>query len=239
MEDTEKKEDIKIVYIVLVFLSWIAIEELYGKLLSLFNYKVINIWIWAAVRMTVLFLVTYLFIKWYEDKSFSKGFNFNFSKLGKNVLWAVIFFVIAGLIIWPYLQFVVNPLVGESAHASTSMEINQNSVKPFMDRLIEYLYIVYEGVIEVFIFIGFLLDRMVKKIGWIWGIVLSNIGFALWHYDYLQQGILPGILMIFLTFILGVFTSLNYYKTRNTMSGAIFHTLVDSPNAIRILLGIM
>lgn len=226
-------------YIILIYLSWIAIEELFGKVLSLFNYKVINIWIWSAVRMTLLFLVTYLFIKWHENKSFSEGFNFQFSKLGKNILWAVIFFVIAGAVIWPYLQFIVNPLVGEGARASTSTQIHQNVVKPFMDRLIEYLYIVYEGVIEVFIFIGFLLDRVVKKFGWIWGIFLCNMGFALWHYDYLQQGILPGILMILLTFSLGVITSLNYYKTRNTLSGAILHTMVDSPNAIRILLGLM
>jgi membrane protease YdiL (CAAX protease family) len=51
------------------------------------------------------------------------------------------------------------------------------------------------------------------------------------------MGWLPGSLLIVLTFIAGSLISLNYMKTRNTLSSALCHVFVDSPSAIRILLG--
>jgi len=85
----------------------------------------------------------------------------------------------------------------------------------------------------------FFLDRLTKKWGWTAAIIISNIGFALWHFDYWSQGWLNGSLMIIMTFIIGVGTSLCYMKTRNTLGPVLLHMMFDSPNAIRILLGIM
>jgi len=109
--------------------------------------------------------------------------------------------------------------------------------KHFGARLFEYLYIVFEGVVEVLIFIGVLVDRLAKKWGWTVSIVISNIIFALWHYQYWRMGGLAGSLLIILTFIAGSIVSLNYMKTKNTLSSALCHIFVDSPSAIKILLG--
>ena len=110
---------------------------------------------------------------------------------------------------------------------------------PFWSRLIEYLYIVYEGIIEVFIFIGFLFDRLWKRWSWPLALLVANIGFGLWHYSYWSKGLLEGSLMIILTIISGIIHSANYMKTRNSLSPTVTHFLTDSPAAIRILLGMM
>jgi membrane protease YdiL (CAAX protease family) len=44
-------------------------------------------------------------------------------------------------------------------------------------------------------------------------------------------------MMIIFTFIAGIFDSLIYFKTRNSLGAAIGHTLGDFPHAIRFLLG--
>ncbi len=71
----EEKSKIKVLWIWLVYLSWIGITAGFRYFLRLFNYQVINIWIWAAVRMTLLLAVTYLFIKFHEKKNFFEGKN--------------------------------------------------------------------------------------------------------------------------------------------------------------------
>jgi membrane protease YdiL (CAAX protease family) len=76
-----------------------------------------------------------------------------------------------------------------------------------------------------------------KKWGPAVAVILGNIIFALWHYPYWKMGFLAGSLMIFLTFSAGVMISLNYLKTRNTLSTAMCHIFVDSPSALKILLG--
>ncbi|UCG89117.1 MAG: CPBP family intramembrane metalloprotease [Gemmatimonadota bacterium] len=88
------------------------------------------------------------------------------------------------------------------------------------------------------VFVGFLLDRLAKRWGWAAAVLVNNAGFAVWHYNYLAQGLLLGGAMMFLTFPAGSVISLAHVKTRNTLSAVICHTLVDSPTSVLILLGI-
>ena len=232
---TEKKNEIKGLWILLVYLSWIGITAGFRYFLRLFDYQFVNIWIWAAVRMTLLLAVTYLFIKFHEKKNFAEGFNLRFHQIGKNILWAVIFVAAAGGVLWAFQNFIVKPIVGTAVIASSAPE--KTSIPSLFERASEFFYIVYEGLVEVFIFIGFLVDRLAKKYGWTTAIILGNIGFALWHFNYWNSGILRGMMMIVFVFIAGIFDTLIYYKTRNSLGPAIGHTLGDFPHAIRFLLG--
>jgi len=233
----EKRNPSNLLFVFLIYLSWILIDEFIPYLNRIFDFRKINLWILPAVRMTLMFLVSYFYVKLYEKQSFSSGFNFSFNKIGKNILWAFVFFVIVGAFAMPYQFLIVKPLTGEMKTASSV--VSHNVVNPFVERLIEYLYIVYEGIIEVIIFVGFFLDRLAKRWNWPSALIVANIGFALWHYNYWRSGWLEGSLMIIMTFIMGIIISLSYVKTKNSLSPVICHTLVDSPNSIRILLGMM
>lgn len=235
MEEHRKKANISTVF--LIYLSWVIIGELIPYLNRIFDFQRINVWILPAVRMTLMFSVTYMYVKLYEKQSFSSGFTFSFKNIGKNIFWAVVFFVVAGAVLMGYQFLIVKPLTEKFIQASSG--ISEESVRSFGDRLIEFLYIFYEEVIEVFLFIGFLLDRLAKYWNWPLAIIVSNIGFALWHYDYWSQGWLEGSLMILLTFISGIIVSLSYFKAKNSLSPVICGILVDCPNSIRILLGLM
>ncbi len=83
-----------------------------------------------------------------------------------------------------------------------------------------------------------MLDRLARKWGWAWATLATNLGFALWHYDYLRAGRLEGSLMILLTFLARLIISLSYVKTRNSLSPMICHTLVDAPSELGALLGL-
>jgi membrane protease YdiL (CAAX protease family) len=233
----KEKSSFDVVYIFIIYFIWIVITKYIGYLNRLYDFHSINIWILPAIRMTLMLLVPYFYIKFYEQQSFASGFNFRFQKIWKNILWAVVFFFATGIVFYAYQSFIVKPLVKKAVVASSG--ISPGALKPFVERLIEYLYIVYEGIVEVFVFVGFFLDRLAKKWGWIAAIIISNIGFALWHFSYWSQGWLNGTLMIIMTFIIGVGTSLCYMKTKNTLGPVLLHTMFDSPNAIRILLGVM
>lgn len=182
-----------------------------------------------------MLIVTWFYVSICERKSFSSGFNFYFKDIGRNLLWAGVFFAIAFLAEKVYHELVMKALIPEMFTASSSG--GKAVTKHFGARLFEYLYIVFEGVVEVLIFIGVLVDRLAKKWGWTVSIVISNIIFALWHYQYWRMGGLAGSLLIILTFIAGSIVSLNYMKTKNTLSSALCHIFVDSPSAIKILLG--
>ena len=45
--------------------------------------------------------------------------------------------------------------------------------------------------------------------------------------------------MVFLSFLVGIITSLSYYRTKNSLSPIFCHTLIDTPNAIRELRGMI
>jgi len=227
----------ELLFVFLIFFSWIFISGLMPYLYRIYDFGKIHPWFLSAVRMTLMFLVPYLYIKFYEKKSFSEGFNFRFQKIARNVLWAIVFFIIGYVVIQGYQLLIVKPLTKEALVASGA--VSQQAPPPFWSRLVEYLYIVYEGIIEVFIFIGFFFDRLWKKWGWPSALIVANIGFALWHYNYWRIGWLQGSLMIILTLVMGIIHSLNYMKTRNSLSPAICHFLTDSPGAIRVLLGMM
>jgi membrane protease YdiL (CAAX protease family) len=126
--------------------------------------------------MTLMLLIPYIYIKFYEQQSFASGFNYRFQKIWENILWAVIFFLATGIVVYAYQTFIVKSLAKEAV--GTSSGISHETVKPFIERLIEYLYIVYEGIVEVLVFVGFFLDCLTKKWGWIAAIIISNIGFS-------------------------------------------------------------
>jgi membrane protease YdiL (CAAX protease family) len=233
-EDSEK---INLRLIFLVVSSWFIIDAFIPYLNRIFDFKKIHSWLLPAINMALMFSVTYFYVMFYEKKSFSEGFNFTFQKFRKSILWAFIFFLIAGAVLACYQIFIVMPLAKKVVEASGAA--SQGAIKPFWDRLIEYFYVVYEGIIEVFIFIGFFLDRLARKWNWPGALIISNIVFALWHYSYWEKGLLEGSLMIFLTFIVGIFVSMSYFKTKNSLSPVICHFLVDAPNAIRELLGLL
>ena len=223
--------------VLLIYVSWIAIEQASPYLNRIFDFRKIHPWLLPAIRMTLLFLVTYACVKYYEKRSFGDGFNFAFRHIGRNILWAFVFFIVGGLVIMAYQMLIVKPLTAKVLTASSSLA--SEPAKSFLHRLFEYLYIVYEGIIEVLIFIGFLYDRLARKWSMPLALVVANLAFALWHYDYWRQGWLEGTLMMVLTFLAGSITTLNYVKTKNSLSPVICHTLIDSPNSIRILLGIL
>jgi len=232
-----EKKYLNLLSIFLVYISWIIITELIPYIKHIYDFHKINRWILPAIRMTLMLLVTFFYARFYEKRSFTSGFNFSFQKIGKNIFWAVIFFVGTGIFVLAYQAFIVKPLTKKFVIASSG--ISREVARPFIERLIEYLYIVYEGIIEVLIFIGFLLDRLARKWGWTAAIIVSNVAFAFWHFHYWRSGWLNGSLMIILTFLIGVGTSLCYAKTKNSMGPVLLHTMMDSPMSIRILLGMM
>lgn len=219
----------------LVYASWIALTALTPYLRHLYNFRAINPNLLPAIRMSLLLLLTMFYVRVFERRRFSDAFNLNFRQVARNVLWAVVFFLLATAVVQGYEYVIVRPVLGASVEASGGAS---DAAPPLVQRLIEYAYVLYEGIVEVLIFIGFLLDRFAKRWGWGWSLIVTNLGFALWHYPYLRQGWLPGTLMILLTFFAGTAISLSYIKTKNSLSPMICHTLVDLPSEISMLLGV-
>ncbi len=215
--------------------AWFAITQFTPLLNKLYDFRSVNPWILPYFRMALMFAVTWIYVSIYEKKSFSNGFNLYFKDFGRNLLWAVIFFGLVFMAEKLYQALAIKPLIPEMFTASSSG--GKAVTTTFGARVFEYFYIVFEGIVEVLIFIGVLVDRLAKKWGWIFAIIFGNIVFALWHYPYWRMGWLPGTLLIVLTFIAGSIISLNYMKTRNTLSSVLCHIFVDSPSAIKILLG--
>jgi len=185
--------------------------------------------------MVLILVATWSYIKLVEKKAFSAGFNLSFRGLPRAIFWAGVFFVLVYVAEEIYQRLVLTTLLHREATASSTG--HEVEVRALAARVFEYSYIVFEGVVEVFVFIGFLLDRLQKRWGWTASILVSNIVFALWHFPYWKLGLLPGSLLIALTFIAGCIISLNYRVTRNTLSASLCHIFVDSPSAIRVLLG--
>ncbi len=223
--------------LLLVYLTWILITELTPYANRVFDFRRIDPLLLPAIRMTLMLLVTAVFASRWENKPFFEAFNLTLRKPWQSLLWALVFFAVAIAVLAAYQYLLVIPLTQKVLIASG--QAHEETVRPFAERLTEYLYIVYEGLVEVIIFIGFLLDRLAKRWGWAAAVIASNIGFALWHYDYWRAGWLNGSLMIILTFLAGSMISLSYVKTKNTLSPIICHTLVDSPSSLRLLLGLM
>jgi hypothetical protein len=133
----EKRNPSNLLFVFLIYLGWILIDEFVPYLNRIFDFRKINLWLLPSVRMTLMFLVTYFYVKFYEKQSFSSGFNFSFKKIGKNILWAFVFFIIVGAFAMPYQFLIVKPLTGEMKTASSV--VSHNVVNPFVERLIEYL----------------------------------------------------------------------------------------------------
>ncbi len=222
--------------LVAMFLIWMGITAATPLFNRVVDLRHINEWIWPAVRMALMLLATALYTRFGERRSFTSAFNLSFRKLGRSAVWAVVFFVVALVLVGGYERFILTPLT--ASKTASSLVIETEPVRPLAERVIEYSYVLFEGIVEVLIFIGFLLDRLARRIGWFWALFLSNIAFALWHYNYLAAGWRTGSLMMLLTFIAGVIVSLSYLKARNALSPAICHTLVDLSSEISPLLGL-
>lgn len=218
-----------------IFLVWIAVTAASPYFNRIIDFNHINRWIWPAVRMTLMLLVTMLYATVIERRRLAEGFNIRFRDLRRSFIWAVAFFVVALVVVGAYERYILTPLTSVSTASSVT---EPEPIQPFMQRLIEYLYILFEGIVETLVFIGFFLDRLARRMGWGWALLVSNIGFALWHYQYLHAGLAKGGMMMALTFIAGTVISLSYLKTRNSLSPAICHTLVDLASEIKPLLGL-
>ncbi len=193
----------------------------------------------AAVRMTLMYLVTWGYVRLREKQTFAAGFHFSFQRLGRNILWGVAVAVVATVVLEAYQRGVIVPLTRRTLEASAAAPQAAEAVRPFWARLVEYLYVVYEGIVEVLIFIGFLLHRVARRWKPVWALLATNVVFALWHYAYWRNGLLDGSLMVGLTFIAGCLISLGYLKTKNSLTPVVSHILVDSPSSIRELLGLI
>lgn len=218
-----------------VSLAWFAITAATPYLNRLYDVHAVNPWILPYVRMTLMLLVTWLYIRWGEQLSAAEGFGLQWDRIGRALAWGVVFALLASAAVYLYEAGVVNRLMPAPMEASSALD--GHSVEPLTRRVFEYGYIVYEGIVEVLIFVGFLADRLARRWGWTAAVVVSNVVFAAWHYNYLRAGVLPGTLMILLSFIAGVIITLGYVRTRNTLTPTVSHFLVDSPEAVRILLG--
>lgn len=239
-KESTLESKVNLFHLFLIFTSWLIIHEATPLLNQLLHFRQSSLlYSLAALRMTLMFLATYLYVRLYEKQRFVPGFHFHFGKIGRNILWAFLFFLLAGVILMIYQFLIVRPLLKHTAEASMAASPSAQALKPFFNRLVEFAYVVYEGVIEVLIFIGFLLDRLARKWSWPLAIVVANLAFGIWHFSYWKKGFLEGSLMILLTVIAGTIISLNYWKTRTSFSSAVCHTLVDFPSSIRELLGIL
>jgi len=239
-QESNQEPQVNLLYLVVVVASWLAIMEATPLLNNIFHFRQSSLLsLLAALRMTLLLLATCLYVRLYEKQRFAAGFRFRFEKIGWNIFWAFLFFIMAIAVLIPYQSFVVRPLLKHSAEASMAAPSSALALKPFFDRFVEFAYVLYEGIIEVLVFIGFLVDRLARRWNWPRAIIAGNLVFALWHYRYWEKGLLEGSLMIGLTSFAGAIISLNYWKTKNTFSSAACHTLVDLPNSIRELLGML
>lgn len=234
-EMRQEKGDVNLWKLFGIYLSWLAINELTPRLNQIIDLKKVNHNIWPAVEMALILPVTCAYVRYSENESFLSGFNLSFRNIGQNLLWALLFFSLA-LAVEAAFQFLVFMPIAQKM-VVPSGAVSQEVIRPFLDRLVEYLYVVYEGIIEVLVFIGFLFDRLARKWDWKRALIVSNLGFALWHYNYWSKGRLEGSLTVLMVFIAGSIITLSYWKTRNTLSPLICHTLVDFPSEIRHLMG--
>ncbi len=232
----ERNRASSVLGVLLVYLGWMLITALTPLLNHGFDFNARSPYILPTLRMLLLLLVAALYVRYFEGVSLRQGFNLSFARLGRNLLWAVVFFLVTSGVVWAYERFVVVPLTHAEVAASGAEP--EEALLPFAQRLIAYLYVLFEGFVEVLTFVGFMLDRLARKWGWAWATLVANLGFAVWHYDYLRAGRLEGILMILLTFLAGLMISLSYVKTRNSLSPMICHTLVDAPSELGALSGL-
>ncbi len=232
----EQRDKSRLGLVLLIALSWFALTALAPYYQRAWDLRRIHPVLPAALRMTLMYLVTWLYVRLVEKKTFGEGFSWSFKKIGKSVLWAFLVFLVTTAVVTAYQALVVVPLMKQTVEASGAAA--EESVRPFWSRLVEYAYIVYEGLIEVLIFIGFLLDRMARIWKPAWALLASNVLFALWHYNYWRKGLLEGSLMIILTFLAGLLISLGYLKTKNSLTPALSHFLVDAPSGLKELFGI-
>jgi membrane protease YdiL (CAAX protease family) len=236
MAASESDQQIRLMPVLLVAASWFAVTAAIPYLNRIADFRAVDPYFLPAIRMALMLLVTVLYVRLAERTAFLPGIRFSFRGLGRSLLWAVILAVVTYALVEIYQRAVVVPLTAGTVEASASGP--GETLLPLARRIIQYAYIVFEGIVEVFIFIGFLVDRLARKWGWAASILVGNIVFALWHYAYWSKGLLEGSLMIGLTFIAGAAISISYFKTRNSLTPTVCHILVDLPSSIRELLGL-
>jgi membrane protease YdiL (CAAX protease family) len=222
-------------YVWAAYVAWLGITWAEPQLYRVVDLRSINPWIIPTVRMLLMLAAAYAVLRWVEHRSFASGFHVSKQRIGAALAWAVGLAVAAYGAEWLYERVVMLPLLGGGQEASSGHEAE--TIQPLVARGVEYGYIVIEGVIECLIFVGFLIDRLARRWGWVAALLVGNVAFALWHFWYFRAGLLPGGVLIGLTFVLGLIISLSFVRTRNVLAPIACHLLVDSPSAISILLG--
>jgi len=92
-------------------LTWFAITQFTPHLNKLYDFRSVNPWALAYIRMALMLVVTWAYISFLEKKSFGEGFNIFFKDFGRNLFWAVVFFALAFLAEKLYSALVMKPLI--------------------------------------------------------------------------------------------------------------------------------
>jgi membrane protease YdiL (CAAX protease family) len=236
MPDREHAPDCSPAVLGAVVVGWFALTALGPLYRRIWGLAALHPILPATLRMTLMLLLTWVVIRRVEGRRFAEGFSWTTARLARSIAWGVLVAAAATVVVAAYQALVVVPLMKQTVVASAAAE--EAGRAPFWSRFVEYLYIVYEGVVEVLTFIGFLLDRLVRRWGPVRALLATNVVFALWHYGYWRQGLLEGSLMIVLTFLAGTVISLAYLRAGNSVAPTVSHFLVDAPSGLKELFGI-
>jgi len=98
-----------------------------------------------------------------------------------------------------------------------------------------WVLIVFAGLIapvtEEVIFRGYLLPSVMKHLGYVWGVVISSVIFAMVHMVFEPMTLL-------IMFLLGCMLSVMYIRTKSLWPGIIFHSINNTVGTVLAIAGI-
>ena len=216
--------------LLLMFAVWLAITWATPYFNAVVNLRRVDPWLPPAIRMLLILLTTWLVAYLWDDGGLGAIFNLSTRRLGSALGWAIAFAALALVVEKIYEWLILGSFLNTSSKSPGT-----NAVPAISRRIFESFYIVLEGVVESLVFVGFLIDRLAKRYGWTFALILGNAAFALWHFGYWKAGLLEGSLLIGMVFVIGSAVALSYKMTKNCLSPIIAHTLVDAPGIGRVL----
>src|SRR5512139_3096478 len=105
------KAEVNLLHLFLIAASWLVILEVTPLLNRLFHFRQSSLLsLLAALRMSFMLLVTYLYVRLREKQGFASGFHFKLEKIGRSALWAFLFFLLTVAFLMPYQHFIVQPV---------------------------------------------------------------------------------------------------------------------------------
>jgi len=212
-----------------VFL-WFLINEYTPYINRIAFLQPVTAWLYPLLRIGLVLLVTWLYIRLAEGKTFAGGFHLRFQRIPDQLYRALLYGAAGVVIIAVFRRLLLNPvLYGRSAAPALAAGL------PFISRQGEAGYLLLRGAVQALVLAGFLVDRLRRSHGPGFALIFANLLFALWHYPYLKLGIKGGILMMTLALLTGFVISLNYLKTQNTLSSVVCYWIIDLPVMVGVL----